>query len=202
MGKYLLLVALLLGLGRPATAQLLWQQATGTAALNETFTNFIAVPGGYLHVGQGGGDGTATNLPNHIYLAKLSPAGAVLWQKSPSFSFRNAKVLYPIGASADASGQFYVAGEFFPLKTASSSNPSYGLLVKFTASGDTLWSKVLLGVKQSAHTKLVVTNDGGVVVIGQNDLDQFIAKFSPLARNFGTAPTSTAARLLTPLLAT
>jgi len=163
----------------PARAQFIWQQATGTAAFDETSTNFIAVPGGYLHVGQGGGNATATNLPNHLYLAKLSPAGAVLWQQSPSFAYRNAKVLYPTGAAADASGQFYVASQFFPLKTTLSGSPSFGLLVKFTASGDTLWSRVLLGLTHSAYAQVVATADGGVVVIGQNDLDQFVAKFSP-----------------------
>jgi hypothetical protein len=160
-------------------AQLLWQTTTGTSAYDETSVGFVAVPGGYVNVGRGGGNGTASTYPNQFYLAKLSPSGTVLWQKSTSFASRNVGVLEAQAAVADASGQIYATGQCFELVTKHpASLYSFGLLVKFSATGDTLWSQVLHGLNRSAYSKAVVTADGGVVVIGENDADRFIAKFS------------------------
>ncbi len=160
-------------------AQLLWQATTGTAAYDETSVGFVAVPGGYVNVGRGGGNGTASALPNHFYLAKLSPSGTVLWQKSTSFASRNVKVLEAQAAAADASGQIYATGQCSELVVKHpASLYSFGLLVKFSAAGDTLWSQVLHGLSRSAYGKAVVTADGGVVVVGENDADRFIAKYS------------------------
>lgn len=158
--------------------QLLWQQAMGTAAYDETSSAFLPVPGGYVNVGGHGGNGRGA-LPNKFYLAKLDAAGTVLWQKSPSMASRNVQVMEQLGAAANAAGELYATGICTELVALHPASPySFGLLVKFSPAGDTLWSRVLHGINRSDYSQIVVTADGGAVVIGSNDNDEFIAKFS------------------------
>lgn len=158
-------------------AQILWQQTMGTAA-RETSSGFVAVPGGYVNVGQGGYNAGSTR-GNQLFISKVSAAGTVLWQKSPSFAGRNVNVLEPGGVAANAAGEVYATGQCSELMVRHpASLYSFGLLVKFSPTGDTLWSRVLHGVTRSNYWKIVATADGGAVVIGANDTDQFVAKFS------------------------
>ncbi|HET9502806.1 MAG TPA: T9SS type A sorting domain-containing protein [Hymenobacter sp.] len=158
-------------------AQILWQTTMGTAA-RETSAGFVAVPGGYVNVGQGGYNGGSTR-GNQFFVSKVSAAGAVLWQKSASLASRNVRVLEPLGVAATATGEVYATGQCSEqVVQHPASLYSFGVLVKFSPSGDTLWSRVLHGVNRSAYWKIVTTADGGAVVIGSNDADQFVAKFS------------------------
>ena len=156
MKRLAFLAALLVFAQVTTQAQVLWQQAMGTVAYDEASIAFLPVPGGYLNIGQGGRDGTGSQ-PDQIYISKLDAAGKVLWQKGQSFfAF---KALYPNGAAADVQGQLYVAANGYNPLTPS--YQGYGLLVKYSTSGDTLWTRRISQVGVVADFARVVTTDDG-----------------------------------------
>lgn len=155
-------------------AQVLWDQNAGNPNDDLTSRRFMAVPGGYLNVGQGGSDGKGTR-PDQIALVKSDLTGKVIWQKEQAFfGFR---VLYPLGVAVTATGECYVGAEGFnPNQTL---YPSQGLLVKYSPQGDTLWTR--RSSQQGANAaffRAVTTSDNGVVVIGYRGSDQFVEKYS------------------------
>ena len=136
----------LLGATLPAAGQLLWDRTTGTTAYNETSSAFLSVPDGYINVGKGGGNGTSAALPNTFYLSKVDRAGLVLWQKNEAFPARNIRVLEQLGAAATATGEIYATGqctELVPVHPARLY--AFGLLVKFSPTGDTLCPACCMG---------------------------------------------------------
>lgn len=177
MSSYKVLFACCLALlltVHPAAGQLLWDQTMGTKAFDETSAAFIPVPGGYLNVGQGAVDGTARQ-PNQMYLSKVDEAGKVVWQRGQLFF--DFQFVYPLAAATDAAGQFYVAA--LASSNTPTSPPSVGLLVKYTATGDTIWTRrIITSGERSSLRRAVTTADGGVVVIGDQGTDSFIANYS------------------------
>lgn len=160
-----------------AGAQILWQGAAGTKDFDENSSAFIPVPGGYLNVGTGAADGTGRQ-PQQLYLSKVDEAGKVLWQRGHELA--NARVLYTQGAVANKEGQVYVTviGANDP---SSASNYSSGTLVKFTPTGDTLWTRRVAGSPglNASLSAVVLAPDEGVVTIGNQGTTNFIAKYSP-----------------------
>ena len=168
------LACLLLG-SRPAAGQFLWQRTVGTAGNDETGEYMIPVAGGFVTVGK---SGNQTSLPDQsLYLSKVNYAGDTLWTKR--WNFRQVRVLYPQGLIEDRAGNLVVSAVTFPPGTPTPARQ--GLLIKLTATGDTLWTRTVAsaGTYASGLTTLVLGNDGNYVAIG--DLASFPAlfKYSP-----------------------
>ncbi len=171
--RWLTCWCLLLGAAPSASAQFLWQRTVGTAGNDETAEYMIPVAGGFVTVGK---SGNQTSVPNEsLYLSKLTYAGDTLWTKR--WNFRQVRVLYPQGLIEDGAGNLVVSAITFPPGTA----PRQGLLIKLTATGDTLWTRTVAssGPYVGGLATLVLGNDGSYVAIG--DLASFPAlfKYSP-----------------------
>ena len=186
--RYLLCLALslwLLSLA-PARAQFVWQRAVGTASRDETAEFMVPVAGGFVTLGkyhpgcQQFGEG--------LFLSKVNHTGDTLWTRR--WPLRQADILYPKGLFADAAGNL-VASVITANPAANPTVPpiSQGRLVKFTATGDTLWTRTVSATSNAALTVPVLGNDGNYVVIG--DLGASLPalfKFSPAGTLLWTQP--------------
>ena len=170
-------LALLLG-PAPARAQFLWQKAIGTAAGSETAEFMVPVAGGFVTLGQYV-EWTAP-FGTGLFLSKVSPAGDTLWTRR--WPLRRAGALYPRGLFADAAGNLVATAITFgpPPSPTAPQPPSEGRLVKFSAQGDTLWTRAVSAPSNAALTVPVLGNDGNYVVIGDVGLSlPALFKFSP-----------------------
>ena len=172
---YLFCLALLLLNTVPARAQFLWQRAVGTATYNETADLMIPVAGGFVTAGNSRNRTQITS--QGLYLSKVNHTGDTVWTRR--IRFRQVQVLYPRGLIVDAAGNLVVS----LITAAPGGSPpiAQGLLVKLTAQGDTLWTRVVpsLNNNQSALTTLVAGNDGSYVAIGELGALPALFKFSP-----------------------
>lgn len=173
----LVLISLLLS-SRPAAAQFLWQRAVGTATRGETAEYMVAVPGGFVTAGQSGNITVSDN--SGLYLSKVNYTGDTLW--THRITFANVHIFYPRGLIVDAGGNLVVAAFTFtpPASPTAPASVSQGLLVKLTATGDTLWTRPLRNPAGAALTSVTLGNDGSYVAIGSfgNTLP-VLHKFSP-----------------------
>jgi outer membrane protein assembly factor BamB len=168
-----------MGLAPAAAAQLLWQHTVGHAAEDETGEFMIAVPGGFVTLGKA--SGTTAQPDQALYLSKVDYSGDTLWTKR--WPFRQVEIIYPRGLMADAAGNLVVSAITFtpPVPPTAPPPPSQGLLVKLTATGDTLWSRTVpsTGPSASALDVLVLGNDGSYVATGQLATLPALFKYSP-----------------------
>ncbi|MBF9222970.1 T9SS type A sorting domain-containing protein [Hymenobacter ruricola] len=171
--SFCLLLTALLG-AAPARAQFLWQRTVGTAGNDETAEYMVPVAGGFVTAGK---SGNQTSLPDQsLYLSKLTYQGDTVWTKR--WNFRQVQVLYPRGLIVDAAGNLVVSAVTFPV---SGFSVNQGLLVKLTATGDTLWTRTVRssGANASALATLVLGNDGSYVAVGDMAALPTLFKYSP-----------------------
>ena len=159
-------ILLLVGLGpAPAKAQFLWQRAVGTAANNETAEFMVPVAGGFVTLGTY--VPPAPRIDTGLYLSKVSYTGDTLWTRR--WPLRRAGILYPRGLFADGAGNLVASAITFgpPANPSAPQPPAEGRLVKFSPTGDTLWTRAVQAPSVNAFLSVAVLgNDGNYVVIG------------------------------------
>ena len=183
---FLLLLLALLGPAPPAAAQFLWQRAVGTATGDETAEYMVPVAGGFVTLGKY--SSLALNRTG-LYLSKVNYAGDTLWTKR--WDLRRAGAVYPRGLFADAAGNLVASAITFgpPPTLTAPPPPSEGRLVKFTAMGDTVWTRTVSAPSNAALDVPVLGNDGTYVVIGDLGLSlPALFKFSPAGALLWTQP--------------
>ncbi|WP_201977322.1 T9SS type A sorting domain-containing protein [Hymenobacter rubidus] len=176
---FFLALGLLLGRATPARAQFLWQRLIGKATANETGEYMIPVAGGFVTLGTASSATASANAA--LYLSKVNYRGDTVWTKR--WTFRQVDIIYPKGLIEDATGNLVVcANTLAPLATPTSPiPPNQGLLVKLTATGDTLWTRTLpsSGPNSSGFLSLVLGNNGSYVAVGEYATLPVLVKYSP-----------------------
>ncbi|WP_201977319.1 T9SS type A sorting domain-containing protein [Hymenobacter rubidus] len=170
--------SLLLGNTPSARAQFLWQRAIGTATRDETAEFMVPVAGGFVTLGK---YSSLSSNATGLFLTKVNYRGDTIWTKRQDLP--HAGVLYPRGLIVDAAGNLVasVISSPPPPSLSSPSLPLQGQLVKFTPTGDTLWTRLVpsSGPNESTLTVLVLGNDGSYVAIGELSTLPALFKFSP-----------------------
>lgn len=184
MRRVLLFFALLLAC-HCAKAQFLWQRAVGTAADTETAVQMVTTTTGFVTVGRSLSVGPLFP-PQGLYLSKVDFRGDTLWTKRVAFP--GVEVLYAQDLIEDRAGNLVVSAVTFGPGAPPPANQ--GLLVKFTPTGDMLWTQILpaSGSQQSSLTKLVLGNDGNYVVIGEVAEEPTLFKYDPAGALLWTQP--------------
>ena len=162
----------------PARAQFLWQRAVGTAANDETAEFMAPVAGGFVTLGKY--VEWAAPFGAGLFLSKVDYAGDTLWTKR--WPLRRAGNLYPRGLFADGAGNLVASVITFgpPATPGAPQPPSEGRLVKFTAQGDTLWTRAVSAPSNAALDVPVLGNDDNYVVTGDVGASlPALFKFSP-----------------------
>jgi hypothetical protein len=162
----------------PARGQFLWQRPVGTATNDESAEFTVPVAGGVVTLGKSRNN--VTYPPEAVYLSKVDFAGNLVWAKRQAFARVN--VLYPRALFADAAGNLVVSLIAVPPAPAGQPAPfSQGLLVKFNAQGDTLWTRRVRAPAAAAALDVAVPgNDGSYVAIGDYGSSlPALFKFSP-----------------------
>ncbi|WP_210513762.1 T9SS type A sorting domain-containing protein [Hymenobacter terricola] len=156
-------LALLLGRPAPVAAQFLWQRAVGTATRDETAEFMVPVAGGFVTLGKFHPSGQ--QFGEGLYLSKVNYAGDTVWTKR--WVLNQADILYPRGLIEDRSGNLVATViTSNPLANPTRQPVSRGRLVKFTPTGDTLWTRTVQAASNAALDVLVLGNDGNYVAIG------------------------------------
>ena len=162
---------------RPAAAQFLWQRAVGTATRDETAEFMVPVAGGFVTLGK---FSSLTQNRTGLFLSKVNYVGDTLWTRHCDLA--RAGLVYPRGLFADGAGNLVASATTVapPATPAAPPPPSEGRLVKFSATGDTLWTRAVQA-PGSAHLNVpVLGNDGNYVVTGDYGLSlPALFKFSP-----------------------
>ena len=148
-----------------------WERTYGTP-LDET-TGFddefaaglaVAVDGSVYVTGQSGAGA--------LFLAKFSPAGALIWDTTWG---ENGTV--GTGAAVDAAGNIYVSGLSFVVNPGSDTE---ALLVKFEPDGGVAWARAWGGAGFDAARDVAVGTDG-IYITGETNSffanDAFVVKF-------------------------
>ena len=185
------LLLTLLGLGllfdaRSAAAQFLWQRAVGTAARSETAEYMVPVAGGFVTLGKY--SSLAQNRTG-LFLSKVNYADDTVWTKH--WDLRRAGAIYPRGLFEDRAGNLVAATTTFgpPATPTAPPPPSEGRLVKFTAQGDTVWTRAVSAPANANLDVPVLGNDGNYVVIGDVGPSlPALFKFSPAGALLWTQP--------------
>jgi hypothetical protein len=176
------------------TGTLLWATYLGGAGNEETYGLVVDGGGNACIVGYT----NSTDFPRiggfqlsnagfvDVFVAKLSPSGAILWSSYLGGSSND----YIGDIAADAAGNIYVTGwtdsPDFPLVNAFRS--TLGLTDAFvtkiaSGGGSIMWSTFLGGNDTDAGHGLVVDSTGAVIVVGETISSDF-----PTAGGFQTTP--------------
>lgn len=198
----LLLISILpAAIGQANTSWLVEGEHTGTDYISDAV--FDELGNAYIagHA-QGSGvtivGGLSINVTNFqtTFLAKINPAGSVLWLKSfESKTSKPSDLVY-------SNGQLFMTGEFRDsivlgttiLTTPTNSSERY--LTSIDTSGTPLWAKMLEGIQ--LFTELMIDSNGDVIMVGEQNEDMdfgtgisavqgsnsaFVASFAPSGTN-------------------
>jgi len=151
-----------------AVGDLLWDGSYGGSSWDNCFGLCVATDGGFVLVGNvGSDDGDVSNMPydvEQIWVVKVSPTGALEWEKTLGGSS------YNLGTSVAAAqdGGFVVGAS-----TASTNGDvvgNHGLtdgwVVKLSAQGDLEWQRCLGGSGDDGLRGITATANGDYVVSG------------------------------------
>lgn len=198
----LLLISILpAAIGQANTSWLVEGEHTGTDYISDAV--FDELGNAYV-VGYAQGTGTtivgslSINVTNFetTFLAKINPAGAVLWLQS--FEAKSSK---PTNL-AYSDGRLFFTGEFrdsiqfgaVNLKTPTNNREKY--FVCTDTAGNPLWANMLEGIQ--LFTELMIDSNGDVIMVGTQDADMdlgsgispvqgsnsaFVASFAPSGIN-------------------
>jgi len=128
----------------------LGMKTTGTALL-------APVDGGYFMVAEADTI-TIGRSGRDVLFSRLDAEGNRIWDRTYSGTFRSA----PVAVAAAPGGSFVIAG---PAVTASSRGTDI-LLMKLDASGTEQWRQTFGTKDEDSPKSLIVTGDGGFLVIG------------------------------------
>jgi len=143
----------------------------GCAVAVEANTGNI-VMGGYFAGTADFGAGLLTSAGGYdIFLAKYSPAGACLWSKRFGSA---AGSEMPKTVALDSNGNIFVAGTFAgTIDVGGGALPNAGqndiFLVKYSASGQYLWSKSFGGPGMDVVNSIAIDGSGNVIMTGSFD---------------------------------
>ena len=132
-------------------------------------------PGARIGVGPDGDIGIVTRVSGTLVIARLSPAGDLLWETE----YDPAGSLYPNDVAFDSAGNLIVAGRLAP--AAGQSDAS---LVKFDPSGTLLWANSYAGNGYENAAAVTVLDDDSIVVSGSHTeiagaTDAWLARIAP-----------------------
>ncbi len=132
------------------TGDIMWQSTIGGAGDDISYSVATDTGGNIVVVGHTTGSGTSLF---DIVVAKINPAGSMLWQKSFDAA---AKSAYGYDICCDSSNNIYIAGTVNDNITA----------IKMSSAGAVLWAKELDGVAQDGGTGIAVDPQGNVYISG------------------------------------
>jgi hypothetical protein len=143
-----------------ASGQVMWQKKVGTNYNDAGFPKIVALPDGSgLFTGS---IGTADWRVHLAYAVKLSPAGAIVWEKTYQTGFSSTAFAQPVVLE---DGSIVLSGgvDFDTL-----SSPGYTRLWKIDSEGEMLWERIY-----SENTEIdnyiyhqIGTTDGGLAGVG------------------------------------
>ena len=161
---------------------LLWEKTYGTDGWEE-LREFAELPdGSFLALGWGtkGSGGNLTNISEdstQIRLAKISPTGDLLWDKTYGGSGNELGLKlvdiegtgeYLIGGqSASSAGTGNKMDSLFYSPTAQFANDMW--VIKIDSDGNIIWDRTFGGYENDVVTDIEVLNDGGFLIGGQSE---------------------------------
>lgn len=197
---HLLLISVLpAAIGQANTSWLVEGEHTGTDYISDAV--FDELGNAYV-VGHAQGSGTtivgglSINVTSFstTFLAKINPAGFVLWLESfEAKSTRPQNLAYANG-QLFFTGQFWDSIQFGTIKLLTTNTEQY--FVSTDTSGVPLWAKKMEGIQ--LFTDLIPTSTGNVIMVGEQDEDldlgsgispvegssaAFVAEFEPTGNN-------------------
>jgi hypothetical protein len=107
------------------------------------------------------GSTTIGNGFSRVCLLKIKPDGDTLWTRKYGRSDYN--VAWAV--TADAAGNFIVAGHTFPFSTGLSE----AYLLKINPDGDTVWTRTYTGIGIAGANSIMSSGDGNFLVAGNTD---------------------------------
>lgn len=168
----LLLFANLICLNTFAQAySILWENTFGGSSYDRPFAMKQTLDGGSILVGTSSsndGDVIGNSNIKTCWIVKLSPIGAIEWQKSYGGSSLEDCAMDVLQLS---DGGFIIAAQTFSNDGDISFNNGgfdYWLL-KLTANGDLIWEKTFGGSENDWLSSIVETSDGGFVLAGTSN---------------------------------
>lgn len=150
-----------------AAGTMLWQKALGGSQADQAQSIKQTTDGGYIVAGWTGsndGDVSGNHGNNDVWVVKLDPAGAFIWQKAlGGSSYEQATSI-----QQTSTGGYILAGQ-----TDSNDGDVYGnhgsmdlWVVELVATGNLLWQRALGGSLNDGARSIQLTSDGGYIVAG------------------------------------
>lgn len=150
-----------------AAGTMLWQKALGGTQADQAQSIKQTTDGGYIVAGWTGsndGDVSGNHGNNDVWVVKLDPAGAIIWQKALGGSSNEQAT----SIQQTSTGGYILAGQ-----TDSNDGDVYGnhgntdfWVVELVATGNLLWQRTLGGTLNDVGNSIQSTVDGGYIVAG------------------------------------
>ncbi|MDD1729761.1 MAG: hypothetical protein LUQ50_11915 [Methanospirillum sp.] len=174
------------------TPEISWQHCLGKVHSNQSYIMEQTSDGGYVVLKRSEPDATGvtvTNRNDEFWMAKLSPAGDIAWQKRPGTIPSNTLT----GTQQPDSCNMSPGERFEPyFVNGSGTTDSYDTWMgKFTHDGYLSWEKILQGILHGEAHGIRQMSDGGYLLVGSvksrgdtnssdhGDLDYWVVRLTP-----------------------
>ncbi|MBC7774014.1 MAG: T9SS type A sorting domain-containing protein [Phycisphaerae bacterium] len=150
------------------SGQIIWQKTYGGSDEDDAARIIPASDGGYMLFGSTlskNGDVSANHGGNDFWLVKINPAGDILWQKTYGGSKNDrGKSIIP----TDDGGYMLIGdADSDDFEVPNNHHGETDLwLIKITANGDIIWSKLYGGNYGDEGNCIIPTLDGGYIIAG------------------------------------
>ncbi|MBP6643267.1 MAG: hypothetical protein KBA60_12030 [Flavobacteriales bacterium] len=152
-----------------ADGNLLWQRALGGTLIDRAFAIQQLPGGGFIVAGESSsnnGDVYAGHGMSDVWVVHIDAMGAVLWQRALGGSVHdlaNAMELTSDGGSLIAGFTYSNNGN-----VAGGHGGTDAWLLKLNGEGTMLWQKAMGGTADDKALGLIITDDGGSVIVGRS----------------------------------
>ena len=173
------------------TPEISWQNCLGEVNSNRSYIMEQTSDGGYVVLKRSEPDAgvTVTNRNADFWMAKLTPAGDIAWQKRPGNIPSNSLT----GTQRPDSCNMSIGERLEPsVVNGSGTAGSYDTWMgKFTHDGYLSWEKILQGTLHGETHSVRQTSDGGYILVGSvearggtnssdhRDLDYWVIRLTP-----------------------